>query len=480
MSSTKSGVYVVIQLSATTDDQSQFISKDLSEIIEIAWEMIDSTTLEDIHKDSMLVKPINTPVSPLCTSITGLTWDSVKNASSLKDAVNMLDESINKYIISNERPFSFITFKSWDLRMKLPKESREKSIQLPRYLEYPRHFDLKKEFVKLQESLYPESSNISSLSRISLNQMVTALDVDLKFLNSSTDATNPEINLSIPRRAAVTTQIMSGCLRALVKLSSTHKTILTKPHDMNLDLNQFFNEQSRILYMTNLPIDTTQSELESWFTQFGGRPIAFWTVKTPPISEAAIPISPNNNNSRNNNNTIDSAGKPTCSGFAIFATHEEAIDSLAMNGRALNEKTIEVQPSSVRVLDKAQEILTPFPSSKNRPRPGDWTCPSCGFSNFQRRTACFRCSFPAASAAAIQESIQQTQTHKQNQLNNNNNSSNVPFRAGDWKCVSENCTYHNFAKNICCLKCGAPRVQSAILNGHAHNAHHNHHHQQHH
>src|SRR3954466_11305596 len=69
-----------------------------------------------------------------------------------------------------------------------------------------------------------------------------------------------------------------------------------------------------------------------------------------------------------------------------------------MNGRALNEKAIEVSPSSSRVLDRAAEILTPFPPSKNRPRPGDWTCPSCGFSNFQRRTACFRCSFPAVSA----------------------------------------------------------------------------------
>lgn len=25
-------------------------------------------------------------------------------------------------------------------------------------------------------------------------------------------------------------------------------------------------------------------------------------------------------------------------------------------------------------------------------RPGDWNCPSCGFSNFQRRTECMRCS----------------------------------------------------------------------------------------
>ncbi len=33
--------------------------------------------------------------------------------------------------------------------------------------------------------------------------------------------------------------------------------------------------------------------------------------------------------------------------------------------------------------------------------------------------------------------------------------SNIPFRAGDWKCST--CTYHNFAKNVVCLRCGGPK-----------------------
>jgi hypothetical protein len=37
-------------------------------------------------------------------------------------------------------------------------------------------------------------------------------------------------------------------------------------------------------------------------------------------------------------------------------------------------------------------------------RPGDWTCPSCGFSNFQRRTECFRCSFtPTPTSAGFRD-----------------------------------------------------------------------------
>lgn len=148
-----------------------------------------------------------------------------------------------------------------------------------------------------------------------------------------------------------------------------------------------------------------------------------------------------------------------------------------MNGRALNEKAIEVSPSSSRVLDRAAEILTPFPPSKNRPRPGDWTCPSCGFSNFQRRTACFRCSFPAMAAApdpmgypygyGPPSMVPQHFGHVGHGMGHSRavggNSGTVPFRAGDWKCGTEGCAYHNFAKNINCLRCGAPRSGAAII-----------------
>lgn len=44
-----------------------------------------------------------------------------------------------------------------------------------------------------------------------------------------------------------------------------------------------------------------------------------------------------------------------------------------------------------------------------------------------------------------------------NSINNNNSSNQVPFRAGDWKCKTEGCNYHNFAKNTNCLRCGAVR-----------------------
>lgn len=170
---------------------------------------------------------------------------------------------------------------------------------------------------------------------------------------------------------------LTRVLRGLIRKSQPpheHPDVLSRPMDARADVRAFLAERSKVLHMSGLPHDTTQSELESWFTQFGGRPIAFWTLRTP------------------------DQHKPTGSGFAVFSSHEEvsirpfdrdrpfnillssyeaqglviistinkvadikqAAESLCMNGRALNEKAIEVSPSSSRVLDRAAEILTPF------------------------------------------------------------------------------------------------------------------------
>lgn len=178
----------------------------------------------------------------------------------------------------------------------------------------------------------------------------------------------------------------------------------------------------------------------------------------------------------------------------------QAAESLSMNGRALNDRAIEVSPSSSRVLDRAAgsqppggpPLLTPFPPSKNRPRPGDWTCPSCGFSNFQRRTACFRCSFPAMGAGpdpynqgygmppnaygggpgyghpgmmggGHMHGPYGGMGHVGGGGSGGGRGGAVPFRAGDWQCGNEGCKYHNFAKNVSCLRCGASRSNAAIV-----------------
>lgn len=463
-------------------------------------------------------------LTSLCTaSLTTLTWEHVRNAGSFRDAINRFDTFAAEHLTSKNLDFSFVTLDSWDLRVQLPREARDKAVVLPPYLQHSRTFDLRTEYQRWQQH-HPESlpfgpsmlSNICAALEVEPVQASAPIKHNLPFhLQALAPAS--------PRRAMEEAVTLARVLRGLIRKSQPpheHPDVLTRPMDARADVRAFLSERSKVLHMAGLPHDTTQSELESWFTQFGGRPIAFWTLRTP------------------------DQHKPTGSGFAVFSSHEEvrshlcfltlfcvhcnvhrpfmtsdyksimqlydelcstsyahllklfyqyghvliktqAAESLCMNGRALNEKAIEVSPSSSRVLDRAAEILTPFPPSKNRPRPGDWTCPSCGFSNFQRRTACFRCSFPAMGAGPSGDAMggygggygygppammppQQHMGHHGGMGGHGGGRMGggggmVPFRAGDWKCGSEGCGYHNFAKNVSCLRCGASRAGAAVV-----------------
>lgn len=84
-----------------------------------------------------------------------------------------------------------------------------------------------------------------------------------------------------------------------------------------------------MLHMSGLPHDTTQSELESWFTQFGGRPIAFWTLRTP------------------------DQHKPTGSGFAVFSSHEEVSSIFFFRGTLNFHIVIEQSATSKQSMDNA-------------------------------------------------------------------------------------------------------------------------------
>ena len=549
-------VYVVVEIATTCDESSNYVSRDSTELIELTWAAIDATTLETIHLDSILVRPTNTPITPYCAKLHKISWEHVKSSGgTFKGAILKFDKFVQLEILDKDLQFLFVTWDVSKLRVQLPREARDKLVVLPSYLQHPRVFDLQNEYVKWQAT-HPEALSYTSSS---IGNIITALEIELEAdeaeIVSPQNSVHGALNQSQSQsqsssqssssgspspppegdtRSKTMSLIYSKFLTQLIKKSipvEDHPLVLTKPFDSAQDVKVFLAERSKILYLSNLPLDTTQSELESWFTQYGGRPIAFWTLKM--LDE------------KNSNSNVNAATVKSINGFAVFATHEEATESLSMNGRLLNDKSIEVQASSTRVLDKASDLLTPFPPLKNRPRPGDWTCPSCGFSNFQRRTACFRCSFPASSAVAIQESIytkkgsgssgngnnnnnnnnnsnsnnsnnnyisnnnsnhssndklnpissstvmgyssnspydhgnnnnnnfnsilmnnsgsmtsvngnnHNNYNNSNNNNNNNNNRSygnNVPFRAGDWKC--ETCFYHNFAKNLCCLKCG--------------------------
>ncbi|EMR09107.1 hypothetical protein PNEG_02451 [Pneumocystis murina B123] len=426
-------------------------SKEAPELIELSWILVDAKTLEEQHKEDFLVRPVNTPITNLSNFI-ALTWENIQAAGTFREVIHHFATFIQEKLILNNKNFIFAAFDAKKLTIQLPKEARDKSVILPSYLQHPRVYDLHTEYSRWQsyhpETLVYRSSNITHIRRI--------LETDIHALSQFAQQ-NFQVSFenTSPRRAIDECLDLLYIFKSLVeksKLVDKYPDIFSRPLDIRADVKAFLAERSCILYMAGLPYDITQSELENWFTQHGSHPIAFWTLKTP------------------------DQYKPTGIGFAIFSSHEEAIKSLVMNGRAIEDRIIEISPSSSRVLERAAEILIPFPLSKNKPRPGDWNCPFCGFSNFQRRTACFRCSFSAFPANInddpmmacsyvsfggnfpLQPSVSNADPSFPSYplaIRTSTQGGNVPFRAGDWKCKAEGCGYHNFAKNTNCLKCGA-------------------------
>ena len=461
-------------------------------------------------------------------------------------------------------PFVLCSLHStWHLRVTLPRQAHDEGSMLPMFLAHAKVFDLWKECDRWCANHVSERA-CNAGAKGDVAELFRVLDLDEQLVSHA----------YIQQATRVLLQLHNKCTTA-----EDQSLVLTHPYDSYADMTSFIQERSEVLYMNNLPPDTTQSELESWFTQFGARPVGFWTVKNVVEDTSNV----NNNWSSNNSRYVEE--HDSISGFVVFQSHEAASEALNLNGRSILsnmantkqprvvEHVVELKPSSSRVLDCAQEILSPFPQSKNKPRPGDWNCPSCGFSNFQRRIACFRCSFPATSAVTVsklykpqqqrhyqnphhvpsKQQVQHPQIHDQdtqqhsqhfniqqmpqqlqmqqqahgtvqggssmqqykhrpqhglqaylgcyqqqqaksqqqyqmnqqqvqmiagdaqrrynrynkmvqgngqngNSCNGNGSlgSSNVPFRAGDWKCL--NCSYHNFAKNIVCLRCGNPKT----------------------
>lgn len=509
--------YVVLEVEAIHRVEAP---KDHGRVKKLSYQFIDAETLKAHYEED---------------HIPSLTIDG-EGLLSFQDCISAFDKELQTIVGSDE--FVLCSLNStWHIRVTIPRQARDDGFILPSYLQHPRIFDVWKEYDRWCAN-HPEvlalRKSCNNGSRRSKNQ---AEILKVLEISSEETASKPVLGHTIE----ILTQLRKKCT---TKEDTTD--VLTRPYDSHLDIRNFLQENSKVLYLNNLPPDTTQSELESWFTQFGARPVGFWTVKNI-VEETA-----NVNNKWSMNNSPYVEEQDSISGFVVFQTHEEATEVLVLNGRSILsnmantkqprvvEHIVEIQPSSTRVLDRAQEILSPFPQSKNKPRPGDWNCPSCGFSNFQRRTACFRCSFPAVSAVQVNNKqylnyngvvgANQTNTNGYNKSNgsptqsyyqpnlstaqnaatktnanfndsngmkqatssyrfngnsgyggntsvpnytnnryisqqssNSNGGSNVPFRAGDWKCPA--CVYHNFAKNLVCLRCGAAKMATIDTDG---------------
>jgi len=85
-------LYVVIHVATTCDEHGVYVTKDSAEVIELGWILLDAKSCEEVrcccllpaplpllllqpltsnqpqlHRESVLVKPVNTPITALCS-----------------------------------------------------------------------------------------------------------------------------------------------------------------------------------------------------------------------------------------------------------------------------------------------------------------------------------------------------------------------------------------------------------------------------
>ena len=314
---------------------------------------------------------------------------------------------------------------TWDIRVLLSYKSQSLKFRLPFWLEKPIIFDLCKEYERwcLKDLTRTNFFNVAALNinkrrklhsnKIYLYTMLQLLGLKMEMYEMDEFGCIIRIFLALFWKNGaydLEKQLESGEITMeTVDPDYSDKVGFTTPYDLNIDYKQFLTEKSTILYMNNLPSIVTQSELSRWFNTYNINPLGFWTIR-PAINS---PL----NYSTDKISFTYVPDSDTISGFAVFQDHEDALEGLKMNGKSLVlrlgnvvvgnsqqshysqqkprfkfiDRVVEVQPSSNIVLTEVNHHLVPFPQTRNKPRPGDWNCKNCGFSNFQKRSTCFRC-----------------------------------------------------------------------------------------
>lgn len=409
--------------------------KHLTRRIELAFVVLDKQ-LQVVDQRQILVRPEKTPLTPVCESITGITWEQLQTACVFKEAVREFDAYIRHEIIGRDLSFCFVTYGSWGLRMQLRREAKDKGIDLPDYIRLCRMFDIKQE-LQAWHRAHPEVA-LRSMALSSLCEDFSAVPPPIQ----------PATSVALAMCARITA--VTRYLRATAPAA-----VLTSPIDCAADYNAFVKDESKVIHLSGLPYEITQGELEVWFSSNGLWPQSAYMI-------------------------LASNDRMSVSALALFEHHSDALRALSvLNGRCFGrERVVAVNPSSEHVVEQAHAagLLAIFPvKSTSQVRPGDWHCLRCAFHNFASRRTCLKCQAPKPFEWTCSQCFGQNHymapcmhcgaeyassllpTAPAAMANATAPpSSNVRFRPGDWFCSQ--CHLQNFASRTVCYRCQAPNT----------------------
>jgi inhibitor of KinA sporulation pathway (predicted exonuclease)/predicted RNA-binding Zn-ribbon protein involved in translation (DUF1610 family) len=421
---------VCIDLEATCDDDPSVLRREDMEVIEFPWVVVDSEKAEVVRTGRQFVKPEYSPITAQCTALTGITPQSVSDAGTLADAVGALGVELHSLldeVNAEERESNLslddvccVTHGTWDLGVQLPREAARKDVAVPTYLS--RFFDARAEVATWLEGPLPTGAwKLPALCRAAGAEQHgrehCGLDDAMSVAN-----------------------IVIRVLQATGRRDATIDAFCASPMDL-ISLRETFDRvESRVVRVLGLPFRVTRPEMAEWCQKVD---VA--------MEEAMIALEPApfNNDMR-----------PSGDGFIICRSHDDAV-ALLSNTTMLGPRWIEVYPSTTdHITSSPTRKIADQPVPSGAPlRPGDWVCSRCGDHQFARNVNCRRCRAPKGSGSGANPP---PPPPGGGSAMMGDGGSRV-IKEGDWICPQ--CNDHQFARNLSCRRCRAPRPANIGMGG---------------
>ena len=274
---------ICVDFEATCDELSEGhetlqVTRDEQEIIEFPWVVLDVASLALCESKQLYIKPENTPVTPFCTELTGITADTLECGVTFAEAVREFADFVETRF--EEGSFVLCAHGKWDLS-QLRCEALRKGVELRPWMH--NFIDLRSVF------RYWAQLKQVNIRGTSLQNMCDALGITLsgRLHSGIDDATT-----------------IANCLACVIRVAKNSAgTDATFPSPESWLESKLALEASgdRHLILSGLAYDACMDDVSSWLTDMFARIQGQNLAKSPPestedhssaTSSAACPNSP--------------------------------------------------------------------------------------------------------------------------------------------------------------------------------------------
>ncbi|KAI9364934.1 hypothetical protein DFJ73DRAFT_619771 [Zopfochytrium polystomum] len=386
------------------------VRKDQAELIEISFAVVDVAHARIVHHQQIYVKPEKTPLTLFCTNLTGISAAHLEDADTLQSAIETLNRFIENNFTSQSKTFCFVAHGDWDLRYQLPRECREKNVNLESY--FGIYFDVA-----------TECNNWLSFQRqrtVPVKTSIVGLCQTMGLVHEGRLHSGLDDAMSVARISIKILEEFGSRSKSVADVPLRGGALpFQTPINVLAQEAEFFASQSTYLMLGGLPFKATHGDVESF-------------VRLAGVSAKELFMNRN------------AEGRPDGTGYAVFYNHDDASSALSLNGRMMGERIIVVKPANESSFQSAAGMMAPFPVMQPAPslKAGDWLCPSCQYHNFAVRRNCMKCYTANPNAPAGGPSGSHLV---------------IGGKPGDWLCPNHSCRFQNYASRYECMKCQTPR-----------------------